>query len=78
MKTFNWWVDAPHAEILATCKFPEDAAALVALYGPGARILYMGQTSVWVEGNESQDAGESYDHVAETVIDRAKKLGLLP
>ncbi len=52
-------------EYVACCKRPDDAGAIVALYGDGATIRLGHNTVLWCEGNESQPAGESYDYVAE-------------
>lgn len=54
-------------EYVAACKYPEDAAALVAVLGDGSTIKHSHGKSLWLEGAETQPAGESYDHVAETV-----------
>lgn len=58
--------------LIASCKFMEDAAALVALHGEGATIrVGRGQRSiVWTEGAEEQSAGESYDYVADVITER--------
>ena len=66
-KIFN-----PGGEYVASCKYAEDAAALMALYGDGAEIRteHAKSTTVWREGAEQQSAGESYDFVASTVIAR--------
>lgn len=57
---------------LAACVEPEGAAALVALAGEGATIRngHARKNAVWIEGAESQPAGESYDFVSQTVIER--------
>lgn len=59
-------------EYIAACKHVEDAAALVAFRGVGSTIRFGHRVSdiVWTEGSESQDAHESYDHVAELVQKR--------
>ena len=77
----------PEGEYVAACKYPEDAAAVVAAHGPGAQIRD-GHTRVvspagrgetprlrlarwgWHEGHEDAPAGESYDVVAQTVVNR--------
>ena len=53
---------------IASCKYPEDAAALVALHGDGAtiRIGHRRRDAAWVEGVTGR-AGESYDRVASLV-----------
>lgn len=57
-------VHTPKGEYVASCKFLEDAAALIAVYGDGATIkdARTGIT-VWHEGRETMPAGESYDNV---------------
>lgn len=59
----------PQGEYVAACKYSEDAAALVALYGDGAKILHQGKI-VWREGKERVSASESYDFVRDTVLTR--------
>jgi hypothetical protein len=70
LKVFN-----PSGEYVASCKFAEDAAAIVAIYGDGAeiRIGHKKTDCVWREGSEVQPAGESFDQVALTVCRRAKE-----
>jgi hypothetical protein len=60
-------------EYLASCKYGEDAAALVAVLGDGTTIRYgySRQNIVWTEGKETQPAGESYDFVAKTISVRS-------
>ena len=59
-------------QYVASCKYPEDAAALIAcVYGDnGATIRYGHRKVVWTEGSESMFASESYDFVAEQVWKR--------
>jgi hypothetical protein len=68
-KIFN-----PSGEYVAACKYPEDAAALVDLYGAGSTIRdgHSKADVVWTEGKETQPASESYDFVGTTVEDRIK------
>lgn len=65
-------VHNPQGEYIASCKHGEDAAALVALYGDGAKIKdsHTGIV-VWKEGAEAFPAGESYDGVCNTMAERA-------
>jgi hypothetical protein len=49
-KVFN-----PQREYIAACKHPEDAAAIVALYGYGSQIEWMGCV-VWHDGKEDRRA----------------------
>lgn len=53
----------------AACKKVEAAAAVVALYGPGATIRLGHSKVVWNEGLDGE-AGESYDEVVHTVVSR--------
>ena len=57
-------VYSPQGEYVASCKFAEDAAAVVALHGTGAKIKHYHKQVLWHEGAEDQEAGESFDHVA--------------
>lgn len=58
-------------EYVAACKYPEDAAAILAMRGDGATIRdgHAKSDIVWTEGVDGQ-AGESYDQVAESVYTR--------
>lgn len=63
-------------EYLASFKHPSDAAVFVAVLGDGATIRYnhsSKQRALWVEGEEQQSAGESYDFVAREVYSRLAK-----
>lgn len=71
-------------EMIGATVYAEDAAALLAT-AHGTEIRVDGRI-VWDEGAEDQEAGESYDHVAEViglreqqnkvaVADRVRKLG---
>ncbi len=57
-------------EYVASCKYAEDAAILVAALGEGSTIRNGHSTIVWEEGKETQPAYESYDFVAYTVFER--------
>lgn len=57
-------------EYVASCKYPEDAAAIVATSPTGATIRDGHTTVVWNEGREAQPAGESFDFVASTIYAR--------
>jgi hypothetical protein len=69
--TLRWEVYFAH-NIRAACFYPEDAAAMVAVFGNGATIECAGIT-VWTEGKEKISAAESYDIVAETCYQRIKE-----
>ena len=62
-------------EYVASCKYVEDAAAIVACSGEGATIRngHREADIVWREGAEAIVAGESYDVVTETVQARVGK-----
>ncbi len=59
------------SEYVASCKYAEDAAALVAVLGDGATIRYRHKLIVWTEGEENVSAGDSYDAVATIAHERA-------
>lgn len=61
----------PRGEYVASCKYPELAAAVVALYGQGAtiRLGHSKRSVVWEDGVDG-DASDSYDAVAEMVYGR--------
>lgn len=64
----RYTIHSPAGEYVASCKYPEDGAAIVALYGTGAQIRARHKKpALWTEGEEVQSAGESFDFVAETV-----------
>lgn len=65
-----WKVFNGDGEYRACTKDVEDAAVLVAFYGPGATIRAGHKTVVWREGAEKQSAAESYDYVATLVYER--------
>lgn len=67
LKVFN-----PSGEYVASCKFAEDAAAIVAIYGDGAQIRFGHRPKdvVWTEGSEEHPASESFDGVALVVAGR--------
>lgn len=69
-------VFAPTGEYVASCKYAEDAAAIVAVYGDGAeiRIGHKKANVVWREGSEDQPAGESFDLVTMTICERAASI----
>lgn len=52
-------------EYVASCKYLEDAAAIVALYGDGAQIrwLHRAKNVLWTEGVDGR-AGDSLDDCA--------------
>lgn len=55
----------------AACKEAEIAAACVSCYGDGATIRWDHRRVLWTEGPTGDGyAGESYDHVAQTVHER--------
>ncbi len=60
-KVFN-----PQGKYVAACKFAEDAAAVVAVYGKGASIrwLHAKKDLLWTDGVDGS-AGDSLDACAE-------------
>lgn len=52
-------------EYVASCKYAEDAAAIVSMRGDGTTIRLGHSVVLWTEGQENLPAGESYDNVAE-------------
>jgi hypothetical protein len=71
-KTPEFKVYKDSGEYVAACKYPEDAAAIVASYGDGATIRLGHRRVIWQEGSETQPAGESYDYVYQVVMDRIR------
>ena len=59
-------------ECIALCRYPEDAAALVAAHRDGGSV-YFGNLCVWREGKEEFRAGESYDRTADIMRQRVKR-----
>ena len=59
-KVFN-----PSGKYVAACKFAEDAAAVVAVYGAGAsiRFLHNKKDTLWTDGVDGS-AGDSFDACA--------------
>ena len=68
--TPNWKVFTPHGNYIASCKLPEDAAAIVASYGEGAQIRFghAKKDTAYTDGIDG-NAGESYDEVAQICHD---------
>lgn len=72
----KWKVYREDNEYVASCHYPQDAAALVGNWGPGATIR-LGHTKrnvVWTEGAEEIPAHESFDRVADIVWERERYL----
>jgi hypothetical protein len=65
-------VYSSEGEYVAACKYVEEAAAIVAMRGEGWTIRAGHRYIVWHEGHEADEAGNSYDFVAETVWGRIK------
>lgn len=53
----NYTVVSVSGEPVAQCRFAEDAATLVAVYGAGARVVYGKGLLVWTEGDDGAAAG---------------------
>lgn len=61
-------------EYVAACKFVEDAAGIIALYGGGTiRYGHAKRDTIWHEGFEDQPAADSFDYVREVVVERVKE-----
>ena len=62
-------------EYVASCRYAEDAAAIVATYGDGATIRngHRRRDTVWTEGAEATRAGESFDLVTVVVNGRISR-----
>lgn len=60
---------------MASCKEPEAAAALVALYGKGSTVRLDHGKVLWREGTEDQEAGESYDYASHVIQTREQAIG---
>ena len=75
-----WKVYSPAKEYVASCKYPSDAAALVAAYGEGAtiRIGHRVKDIVFTEGEDGVWASESYDRAAEIANTVASQRGRHP
>ena len=64
-------VHNPRGEYVASCKFLEDAAALVANYGEGAKIKdAVSGALCWHEGREDFSAADSWDGVRDKALER--------
>lgn len=66
------WKVYRDGEFVGSCKYPEDAAALVSLGGEKAMVKYDHSLIVWREGQEEFSADESYDSAAAVMRDRVK------
>ncbi len=64
-KVFN-----PSGEYIGCTKYAEDAAALVGLQGPGAKVKHGHRKVIWDEGLETVLAADSYDGAAEIMHKR--------
>lgn len=65
------WKVYRNKEYIGCCKYAEDAAALVSL---GGGVVKHGHSlTVWVEGQEAFNAGESYDGAAKIMFARVRK-----
>lgn len=67
----RWKVYSAEGEYVSACRYVEDAAAVVALYGCVATIRDGHREVVWTEGDDKDGcAADSYDHVADVVRTR--------
>ena len=65
----NYKVYSPDGEFIAACKYPEDAAAVVALQNSGT-VRWRHRKIIWREGKEECFASESYDGAAQIMRSR--------
>ena len=65
-----------HGEYVGCCKYASDAGWLAAVSGDGATVRYghAKKDTLWTEGSEVTTAGESFDHVAQIIIERYEAL----
>jgi hypothetical protein len=65
-------VFSPDDEYLGWCKYPEDAAQLVAVRGSGGtvRLTHIKQTIVWTEGDNDLFAANNFKRAAGIIRDR--------
>ena len=57
-------------ELVASTRYAEEAAAIVALTGTG--VVKRDGRTVWYEGREAQPAGESYDYATAVMHQRVR------
>lgn len=60
-------------EYIGSCKYAEDAAALIAINGIGV-VKFGHRHVVWREGSEEISASESYDSAAKIMYRRVNEL----
>ena len=60
-------------EYVASCRYAEGAAALVAAEPSDAEVRYRHRLVVWREGAEAFGAGESYDRAAQVMHGASRK-----
>lgn len=63
----------PQNQYIASCKYGEDAAALVALNGDGSTVRLGHTRVIWREGAECQSAGDAYDYATVTMYQRIEE-----
>ena len=66
----QWKVYDEHGEYIASAKYPEVAAVIVAALGGTVRHGHRKIDTVWTEGSEEIPASESYDRVANIMRER--------
>ncbi len=71
----NYKIYRQGGEYVASCKYAEDAAAIVSIWGEGAFVKFQHRVRVWTEGKEDFSAGESYDRAASVMRRRLAKGG---
>jgi hypothetical protein len=70
MSTLKWKVRRPSGELVAAASYAEDAAAMVAHVGAGAKVTYDHRVVVWREGSEQFSAADSFDGAAAVTRER--------
>lgn len=65
-----WWTVHRGTEFVAKCRYAEDAAAVVGLYGEGAVVKANHGRIVWREMHEPTSAADSYDMAADLMRQR--------
>jgi hypothetical protein len=70
----KYWIYNNQGACIGRTSHAEDAAALVSLYGDGAKVRYSKEGYLlWEEGIEFDgEAGESFDHAAKIMNGRIK------
>lgn len=68
----DWKVYTREGRYEAACKSPETAAAVASFLGEGTTVRWGHKFIVWAEGSEQQEAAESWDFAAGTMLTRVQ------